>query len=698
MSSWHDVRRIAALIALCLTVVPLAALGQQQEPLRPNETSPATGHAQVIAHGVTAMPGQQIGWQVAVSRAPLPNRAEAAEQRPGFVLADDGALALTGETGTILDRLAPGEAGWVAPGQPRAVVSLERDPVDYVAISLLPAADLPASTQDRRMTGEAPFAAPSGTAFDVDLVRDALMRDEETTIAAGSAPSLLLVTDGTVFLTTADGVVSELEAGSVTQSAGDIVVTGASRGPATFVVARIGPEVPPQLPLREEQTPTAPLATPVIAPAATATVRIGAFICPVAYTGNDFAADCATPAEDIAFSIESDGTTLHSALADAKGQVAFGNVPPGDYTLLAGVPGDFAFSRVTCRNAAGDEVGSETEFNLAHVTLAATAGVVCDWYIVPENARGEDTGSSLTVLIRACPPGMTTASLVATACTPAPPGSSLSLFAGETLIGAATAADDRWTWENLALRTYELVINEIPAGYLRSSLDDQLCCDERGGFPVTIPAGGDSLEPTLYLFQPAAVEASESDSDGDRLTDAREAELGTDPSQIDSDGDSLADGDEVDVYGTDPLQPDTDNDGLADADELQAYNSNPFLADTDGDGSPDAEEVSAGSDILDAGNIPATPTPTPTPEPTPIPTVEASPLPKATIILQSSPAPSSRLLATPEADLDGDGLTTAEEVSGYGTNPTVVDSDADRASDEAEVVAGTNPLDPASHP
>ena len=107
-----------------------------------------------------------------------------------FVLADDGALALTGETGTILDRLAPGEAGWVAPGQPRAVVSLERDPVDYVAISLLPAADLPASTQDRRMTGEAPFAAPSGTAFDVDLVRDALMRDEETTIAAGSAPSL----------------------------------------------------------------------------------------------------------------------------------------------------------------------------------------------------------------------------------------------------------------------------------------------------------------------------------------------------------------------------------------------------------------------------------------------------------------------------------------------------------------------------
>src|SRR4051812_25658160 len=281
------------------------------------------GHAQVIAHGVSAMPGQQIGWQVAVTRALLPNRAQVEAQHPGFVLADQGALALTDAAGMVLDRLAPGEAAWIPSAVPLAVVSLERDQVDYVAMSLLPAAELPASTQDRRMTGETPFAAPSGAVFDVDLIRDVLTRDEETTITAGSAPSLLLVTDGTVFLTTADGVVSELEAGSVTQSAGDLVVSGGSRGPAAFVVVRIGSEVPARLPLRQEQPSNVPMATPVTIPAATARVQIGAFICPVAYPGTDFAADCTTAAEDVAFSIESNGTTLHSALTDAQGEVAF---------------------------------------------------------------------------------------------------------------------------------------------------------------------------------------------------------------------------------------------------------------------------------------------------------------------------------------------------------------------------------------
>ena len=337
-----------------------------------------------------------------------------------------------------------------------------------------------------------------------------------------------------------------------------------------------------------------PMATPGASPEATATVQIRALICPVAYAGTDFAAGCTTPAEDIAFSIESNGTTLHSALTDAQGQVSFRDIPPGDYTLLAGVPGDFASSRVSCRNAAGEEVGQETELNLARVSLAAT-DVGCDWFIVPEDARGEDAGSGFTVIIRACPPGMTTASLVASECTPASPGTSLSLFAGDTLIGAATAERDRWTWKDLVPQTYELVVNELPPGILRSSLDDQLCCDERGGFPVPIAPDTGSLETTLYLFQPAGVEADETDTDGDRLTDAREAELGTDPTQVDSDGDALSDGDEVDVYGTDPLQPDTDRDDLTDADEFQTFSSNPFLADTDGDGSPDGEEVAAGS-------------------------------------------------------------------------------------------------------
>lgn len=52
----------------------------------------------------------------------------------------------------------------------------------------------------------------------------------------------------------------------------------------------------------------------------------------------------------------------------------------------------------------------------------------------------------------------------------------------------------------------------------------------------------------------AAMQA-ETDSDGDGLTDRREAEFGTDPALVDTDADGISDGDEVDFLGTDPLNP-----------------------------------------------------------------------------------------------------------------------------------------------
>ena len=50
----------------------------------------------------------------------------------------------------------------------------------------------------------------------------------------------------------------------------------------------------------------------------------------------------------------------------------------------------------------------------------------------------------------------------------------------------------------------------------------------------------------------------------------------------------------------------------------------------------------------------------------------------------------------PSGDLDGDGLSTADEVSIHGTNITVADSDGDGVSDGDEVAAGTDPLDPTN--
>ena len=50
---------------------------------------------------------------------------------------------------------------------------------------------------------------------------------------------------------------------------------------------------------------------------------------------------------------------------------------------------------------------------------------------------------------------------------------------------------------------------------------------------------------------------SETDCDGDGLTDEEEAEIGTDPNNADTDGGGVGDGDEVDA-GTDPLDPSDD--------------------------------------------------------------------------------------------------------------------------------------------
>jgi hypothetical protein len=65
------------------------------------------------------------------------------------------------------------------------------------------------------------------------------------------------------------------------------------------------------------------------------------------------------------------------------------------------------------------------------------------------------------------------------------------------------------------------------------------------------------------------------DTDGDGLTDAQEAKLGTDPKMVDTDGDGLTDREEVQVYHTDPLKRDTDGDGYTDGEEVKnGYNPN----------------------------------------------------------------------------------------------------------------------------
>ena len=233
------VRFVIGIATLALLIPGLATLAQ--DPLETDDPSPATRHAQVIAHGVAPMPADEIAWRLTVDRAQPPNRADADERPAGFILADKGVVALVDQEGRRLARIAPGEAVWTEPGVARAVIGIERNAPDYYDIALVPATELAEGAPV--LIGGAPFVAPTGETFDVDLIRDVLNRAEESVVSTGPSPALLLVTSGTVLIESSSGLV-EMTTGDAAQVAGDVVITGASRAPAAFVVARLGPEVP----------------------------------------------------------------------------------------------------------------------------------------------------------------------------------------------------------------------------------------------------------------------------------------------------------------------------------------------------------------------------------------------------------------------------------------------------------------------
>lgn len=217
--------------------------------------------------------------------------------------------------------------------------------------------------------------------------------------------------------------------------------------------------------------------------------------------------------------------------------------------------------------------------------------------------------------------------------------------------------------------------------------------------PVTTPAPTEQPRPTPRagnVSTPEAPADDDGDPDEDGLTNAEEAELGTDPNLADTDDDGIDDGEEINTYDSDPLNLDTDGDllydggelvrgtdvlgtdsdgdGLGDGDEEYIIETDPADPDSDGDGIDDGQEVDDGTDPLDADD-PAASESEPEPEPT-------------------APAGGG---GGARIDTDGDGLTDTEEAT-YGTDPNDGDSDDDTVNDSNEVAAGTDPLDGTDYP
>ncbi len=476
-SNTNVCRSLATLwLAVLLGVSPLftAAKPLTQDAVgQPNAPSPAQGHVAVIAHGVEQFPTREVAWQITAERAALPTRSTASYRPPGFVLAEAGVVAVTGSNGLLLARVAPGEADWIPSDRQTAIVSLEQQATSYVAIALLPAADV--SAADAVLASRA-FTLPRNATFDVVLVRDALNRNDESEIDTGAVPGLLLVTSGTVTVEEGNGETVDLAAGDAAEIAGEAVVVGTSRGLATFVVAQLGPQVPDIITLRGGQPTVAPVATatPMRTPSPTQHRR---------HTG------CRRAHRRDGTSDGNLDTSLRHHLQCQ---------PAHQYSTATPVP-----TQPPTPTATPTATPSPTPTSTPSATPTATPTQPPTPSPTTTAVPPLPEAGSLSIFIRACPPGMTVETLVEDACSDSPPGVTLSLFADETPLDVASAANDLWIWESLPYRDFDLFVNAIPDEFESYSLGVRECCNARGALDVATSAETPDTGYTLYLYQPA---------------------------------------------------------------------------------------------------------------------------------------------------------------------------------------------------
>lgn len=343
----------AALVALLALLAALpAAAGLRQEA-----GSAAAGRAQVIAQGVAALPEGEVVWRTLRARAPLVAEADFAERPLGFLLATGGPILLTDQATGEQTLLGPGEAALVRPGAIQRRASLGERPAGYLAIELVPAGAPPPADATVLQPGQ-PFPAPSGWR-DLDLLSAVLRGGETLVIPDTGAKNAILVTEGTVGVGRPGGAAATLLAGEAASFSGDLEASVAGDGgapapdaTAAFVVAMIGPEVPPP--------PAAPSPTPAAAtPEGTGSVTIEVFTCPAGMTPETLAvAVCGPAAGD--FDVTLSGAALEAPLtladAAAEGDVfVWSGLPFGDYLIAEAVlPAGYERYVLSAANAEGN--------------------------------------------------------------------------------------------------------------------------------------------------------------------------------------------------------------------------------------------------------------------------------------------------------------------------------------------------------
>src|SRR5215216_6249888 len=165
----------------------------------PDEPSPASGTAQVIAQGVVDIEDGDVRWQVTEGTAPPPANATESSSDLGFLIVDSGVLLAENVATGEQTRLPPGEAVLTLGGTKQIRAALGSEPAAYRSLTLVDADDAPPADDSLLFTSE-PFPGP-GARHDMDLLRDVLSPSATMTIPAGATPSLVIVLDGVAEIT-----------------------------------------------------------------------------------------------------------------------------------------------------------------------------------------------------------------------------------------------------------------------------------------------------------------------------------------------------------------------------------------------------------------------------------------------------------------------------------------------------------------
>ncbi|MFB6110852.1 MAG: PKD domain-containing protein, partial [Halodesulfurarchaeum sp.] len=143
--------------------------------------------------------------------------------------------------------------------------------------------------------------------------------------------------------------------------------------------------------------------------------------------------------------------------------------------------------------------------------------------------------------------------------------------------------------------TFRLVPNATGPVRITHTVVDDMGATETVTETVVIHADTDGDGLSDRREAELGTDVGDPDTDADGLSDEREIALGIDPTRADTDGDGLSDARELAV-GTDPTVPDADGDGLLDTREVRDAPTDPTVPDTDGDGLADGRELAIGTD------------------------------------------------------------------------------------------------------